>query len=411
VNGPTLDHYAAVVGPERISLLRRLAAPLAGLRLLVVNSTRTGGGVAEMLHRHVPLLRELGIDARWEVMEGFPEFFEATKTIHNAIQGHRDGLTDRQREAYVDANASNARRIDLEADAVIVHDPQPAAMIDFAPRKVPWIWRCHIDASRPNRAVWRFLRRWVARYDASVFSMPAFSQTLDHPQFVIHPSIDPLADKNAEIALEEVDRVAARFGIDRSRPLVVQVSRFDRFKDPLGVIRAFEMTRRRDDCQLALVGGGADDDPEGAAVLREVLDAAHGNPDVFVLSMPPDSHREVNALQRAATVIVQKSLREGFGLTVTEGSWKGRPVIGGAAGGIALQVHNGRTGFLVHSVEGCSFRLRYLLNRPRVAREMGSRGRELVRYEFLLTRHVRDWLVLLLERTGRATRVSASPGT
>ncbi len=404
MNGPGLDGYAAIVGEERIAQLRRLAAPLSGMRLLLVNSTRVGGGVAEMLHRHVPLLRELGLDVRWEVMEGWPEFFDATKTIHNALQGSRDGLTAEHERSFREANERNAVRFDFDVDAVIVHDPQPAGMIDHVEKSVPWIWRCHIDVSRPSRPVWRFLRRYVNRYDASVFSMPAFSQRLDHPQFVIAPSIDPLSEKNVELDDAELDRILARFGLDRSRPLAVQVSRFDRFKDPVGVIRAYRLARRRDDLRLVLAGGGADDDPEGADVLREVLAAAQDDPDVVVLNLPPDSNREVNALQRAATVIVQKSLKEGFGLTVTEGLWKGRPVIGGAAGGIGLQVIDHQTGFLVHSIEGASYRLRYLLNRPRLADEMGRRGRRLVLYEFLLTRHLRDWLVLLLTVTGRAPR-------
>jgi len=401
-----LDDYAAVVGAERVALLRRLAAPLQGLRVVVVNSTKQGGGVAEMLHRHVPLLCELGLDVRWEVMEGFPEFFAATKTIHNAVQGDRAGLSPAMQEAYVEANRRNAERIDLDADVVIIHDPQPAGMIDFVDKRVPWIWRCHIDAARPNRQVWRFLRKYVERYEASVFSMPAFAQALAHRQYVIHPSIDPLTAKNEDLDADEVAHVLARFGIEQDGPLVVQVSRFDRFKDPVGVIRAFRLARRREHMRLVLLGGGADDDPEGSAVLQEVLSEAANDPDIFVLSLSPDSHHEVNAFQRAATVVVQKSLREGFGLTVTEGLWKARPVLGGAVGGITLQVFDHHTGFLVHSIEGLSYRIRYLLNRPELAAAMGRAGRTLVRHDFLLTRHLRDWLVLLLTETGRASAVA-----
>ncbi len=401
MTAPRLDDYAAIVGSERIAVLRRLAHRIEGLRVAIVNSTRVGGGVAEMLARHVPLLSELGISARWEVLEGTPEFFEATKTIHNALQGSTRELTARMREAYVETNRRNAERLDLDADVVVVHDPQPAALVDFAPKTCPWIWRCHIDASRPQRAAWRFLAQHVERYDASVFSMASFAKNLAHPQYLIAPSIDPLAPKNRDMSDEEADRILARFGLDRSRPLVVQVSRFDRFKDPVGVIRAFRMARRRDDCRLALVGGTADDDPEGAQILREVHDAAEGDPDISVLGIPPDSDLEINAFQRAATVIVQKSTKEGFGLTVTEGLWKGRPVIGGAVGGITTQVFNHQTGFLVHSPEGLAYRLRFLLNRPALAEEMGARGRELVRHHFLLTRHLRDWLTLFLAVTGR----------
>jgi trehalose synthase len=397
-----LDAYAEFVGRERIAVLRRLARRLEGLRVVVVNSTRSGGGVAELLVRHVALLGELGIPTRWEVIEGPPEFYEATKTMHNALQGARADVTPAQREVYVETNRRAASAIDLDADLVVIHDPQPAAMIDFASKRVPWIWRCHIDASRPNRATWRFLRQFVTRYDASVFSTESFTQILPHPQFLNAPSIDPLAAKNAALTDEEVDAVLARLGLDRSRPLVVQVSRFDRFKDPVGVIEAFRMVRRREACRLILLGGAATDDPESVAVLREVREAAGDDPDIAVLDLPPDSHRVVNALQRAASVIVQKSTKEGFGLTVTEGLWKGRPVVGGAVGGIKLQVFDHQTGFLVHSVEGCAYRIRYLLSRRRAAEEMGRRGRELVRHHFLLTRDLRDWLTLLLAVTGRA---------
>ncbi len=402
MSAPCLDDYVPIVGKERIAILRRLARRLEGLRVVAVNSTRVGGGVAEMLNRQVPLIRELGIDLRWEVLEGPAEFFEATKTIHNALQGIPRELGPAMRETYLETNRRNAERLDLDADVVVVHDPQPAALVEFAPRTGRWIWRCHIDASRPHRSVWRFVRRFVSRYDASVFSMPAFAQNLAHPQYVIAPSIDPLAPKNRDMDEAEIDRVLARFGLDRSRPLVVQVSRFDRFKDPVGVVRAFKMVKGRSDCRLVLAGGGADDDPEGAQVLREVHDEAGDDPDVTILSIPPDSDREINALQRAATVIVQKSTKEGFGLTVTEGLWKGRPVIGGAVGGIRVQLYDDETGFLVHSVEGLAYRIRYCLNRPALAEEMGARGRELVRHHFLLHRHLRDWLTLLLAVTGRA---------
>jgi len=408
MTAPHLDDYAPIVGPERIAILRRLARRLEGLRLVVVNSTRVGGGVAEMLARHVPLLEELGIRTRWEVIEGTPAFFEATKTIHNALQGAPRELTPALEAAYLEANRTNAERLDLDADVVVIHDPQPAALVDYAPRGCPWIWRCHIDASRPHRSVWRFLRRFVSRYDASVFSMPAFAQNLPHPQYLNAPSIDPLAPKNRGMDDDEVDRVLARFGLDRARPLIVQVSRFDRFKDPVGVIRAFRMVRRRDDCRLVLAGGSADDDPEGSQVLREVHDEAGGDPDITILNLPPDADREINALQRAATVIVQKSTREGFGLTVTEGLWKGRPVVGGAVGGIKVQIYDHMTGFLVHSVEGLAYRVRYILNRPGLAQEMGARGRELVRHHFLLTRDLRDWLTLFLQVTDRGKDVATS---
>ena len=405
---PTLDDYAEIVGRGRIDVMRRLAARLDGLRLVVVNSTRVGGGVAEILQRHVPLMNELGLLVRWEVIEGEPEFFAATKRIHNALQGHAVDLTASQREAYVAVNRRNAERLMLDqADAVIIHDPQPAPLIAFAPKTCPWIWRCHIDASAPFRPVWKLLRGWVRNYDASVFSLPAFTRPLEHLQVLIPPSIDPLSDKNADMDEAEVDRRLASMRVDRGKPLLVQVSRFDRFKNPVGAVRAFRRVRKRDACRLVLAGGTADDDPEGAEVLREVMDEADGDPDIDVLALAPDRHRDINALQRAAAIVIQNSSREGFGLTVTEALWKGKPVVAGAAGGITLQVHDHRTGFLVHSEEGLAFRLRYLLNRRSLAEQMGREGRELVRYRFLLTRHIREWLTLLMIVTGRSGEAGA----
>jgi trehalose synthase len=404
--GPNLDDYAAIVGRERIEVMRRLAARLEGLRLVVVNSTRVGGGVAELLVRHVPLFRELGLVVRWEIVTGEPAYFAATKRIHNALQGGTIDLTPAQREAYVETVRANAERLMLDdADVVVIHDPQPAPLISFAPKTCPWIWRCHIDASRPFRPVWKFLTSWVRQYDASVFSLAAFTRSLEHPQFLIPPSIDPLSDKNRDLTDDEVDRRLAALSVDRSKPLVVQISRFDRFKNPVGLVRAFRRVRKRDACRLVLAGGGADDDPEGAEVLREVVDEAGGDPDIDILALSPDRHLDINALQRAASIVVQNSTKEGFGLTVTEAMWKAKPVVAGAAGGITLQVHDHRTGFLVHSEEGLAFRLRYLLNRRRLAKSMGEEGRELVRYRFLLTRHLRDWLTLLLIMTGRAGTV------
>jgi trehalose synthase len=343
---------------------------------------------------------------RWEVVAGDAAYFSATKRIHNALQGGTIDLAPAQREAYVETIRANVDRLALDqADVVVIHDPQPAPLISFAPKVCPWIWRCHIDASRPFRPVWKLLRGWVRLYDASVFSLAAFTRSLEHPQFLIAPSIDPLSDKNRAIADEEVDRRLAALAVDRTKPLVVQVSRFDRFKNPVGLVRAFRRVRKRDACRLVLAGGSADDDPEGAEVLREVLDEAGGDPDIDVLSLAPDRHLDINALQRAAAIVVQNSTREGFGLTVTEAMWKAKPVVAGAAGGITLQVHDHRTGFLVHSEEGLAFRLRYLLNRRELARTMGAEGRELVRYRFLLTRHLRDWLTLLLIVTGRTGAV------
>jgi trehalose synthase len=393
----SLNDYEPFVGSEVIAQLQRLAEPLARRRFVHINSTRTGGGVAEILTRAVPLLNQLGLETQWEVILGDPFFFEITKAMHNALQGHGVNFTEAMFNHYREVNLENARRATWEADYVLLHDPQPAYMIqELRPRAKHWVWRCHIDVSRPNLQVWRFLREVVSQYDASVFSASQFAQNLPHPQYLIRPSIDPLSEKNRDLTTEEIQAVLDRFGIERDKPMVLQVSRFDSFKDPLGVIQAFRMVRRHTPCKLVLAGGEASDDPEGPRIFAEVQEAAKGEPDIQILLLPADAHHEVNALQRAADVIVQKSTREGFGLTVTEAMWKGKPVIGGAVGGIVLQLQNYNTGFLVHSPEGCAFRIRYLLHRPEMAKRMGQLGREFVRNHFLNTRHIRDYLTLMI---------------
>ncbi len=402
--GNTLEAYRAVIGDNAIDELHALARPLRGLRVQHINATRVGGGVAEILHRMVPLMNELGLQASWDVIEGGDEFFRVTKSFHNAMQGEPIEISSRDYEIFLEWNRKNGKRIDLYGDFVIIHDPQPCAMVEKRSSKQRCIWRCHIDASHPHRGLWSFLERFVKRYDAAIFSAPLFSRELPIPQFLVAPAIDPLSDKNRPLEEAEVRRVCERFGLDPSRPLLVQISRFDRFKDPVGVIRTYQMVKETNDCQLVLAGGGATDDPEGAQVLAEVRDAAGEDADLHVLELPPDAHYDVNALQRAATVVLQKSLKEGFGLTVSEALWKGRPVIGGATGGIPLQVLDGLTGYLVYSAEGAAFRARYLLNHPEVAREMGRRGVEQVRQNFLLTRNVRDYLLMLhAVQTGKRT--------
>jgi len=391
-----LDDYRAVAPEGTIELLQRLAERVRGRSLLHVNSTRVGGGVAEMLARYLPLFEDLGVPSRWEVVEGTDEFFRVTKSFHNALQGAEQAITDRMLEAYLETTRANAARLDLDADVVIIHDPQPAALIAYAARRGPWLWRCHIDVSRPQRRVWSFLRQFVVRYDGAIFSLPKFAQRLPIPQYLVYPSIDPLSDKNRHLAPEEVHAVLDRLAIPRDKPILLQVSRFDRFKDPIGVINAYRMVKKYDDCRLILAGGSADDDPEGAQVLAEVREAAHGDPDIHVLVLPPTAHYEINALQHAATIIIQKSTREGFGLTVAEGMWKGKPVIGGFAGGITVQIIYGVTGYTVNSVEGCAFRIRELLNNPALARRMGDNAREYVRENFLITRDLAEHLGLMV---------------
>jgi trehalose synthase len=393
----TLNDYADIVGPEVIGQLHRLAERLGPRRLVNINSTKTGGGVAEILNCTVPLLNQLGLDVKWEVIHGDQEFFEITKGMHNALQGQKVNFTPAKIEHYREINRENARKFNWEADFVVVHDPQPAYLItELKSRSKKWIWRCHIDVSRPHLSIWRILRQVVQQYDASVFSMDRFAQNLPHHQYLIHPSIDPLSEKNRELTPEEIQAVLDRLGIERDRPIVLQVSRFDSFKDPVGVIQAFRLVRRHTSCQLILAGGEATDDPEGAEIFAQVMEAAGNEDDIRVLLLPPDAHHDINALQRAADIIVQKSTREGFGLTVTEAMWKGKPVVGGAVGGITLQLRDYNTGFLVHSPEGCAFRIRYLLHHPDLARRMGHLAQEFVRSRFLITRNMRDYLTLMI---------------
>ena len=396
----TLSSYEAIVGSAVIRQLRQLGEKLAGTRIVHVNSTREGGGVAEILEWMTPLMTELGLKATWEVIHGSGRFFEITKAIHNGLQGYPVSITGKDWKVYEDVNARNFERLRPileEADIVFIHDPQPAHLLRLCERRTgKWIWRAHIDISHPHHPVWKSLRPVVEGYDASIFSMPEFARSLRHPQFLVPPSIDPLSEKNRDLAPVEIEAVRAEFGLDPSRPLLVQISRFDRFKDPVGVVAAYRMVRKVAPVQLVLAGGAATDDPEGKEILEEVLDAAGNDPDIHVLLLPHDSHKTVNALQRLATIILQKSTREGFGLTVTEGMWKGKPVIGGDIGGIRLQVVNHHTGFLVNTPEGAAHRIRYLLHHRDSIDRMGATAREFVRENFLLTRQIREYLTLML---------------
>jgi trehalose synthase len=402
----TLSDYEAIAGSATIRQLRQLGDRLNGMRVLHINSTKEGGGVAEILSWMVPLMRDIGIDASWEVISGPPRFYETTKAIHNGLQGLPVTITAEDWKQYREVGRSWAedRRAQLQdADIVIVHDPQPAPLIENCPNsRAKWIWRAHIDISHPNRSVWKGLEPIVSQYEASIFSLNAFAQPLPHSQYLVPPSIDPLSDKNCELTKSELEQVRTEFGIDPHRPLLVQVSRFDRFKDPVGVIKAYRIAKKVAPVQLVLAGGGASDDPEGAAVYQEVLGAANGDPDIHVKLLPSDAHRTINALQRLADIVIQKSTKEGFGLTVTEAMWKGKPVIGGDTGGIRLQVVDYRTGFLVSTPEGAAHRIRFLLDHPRRLEHMGEGAREFVRENFLLTRHLREYLTLIfaLTRTG-----------
>ncbi|MDI6727864.1 MAG: glycosyltransferase [Thermodesulfovibrionales bacterium] len=398
-----ISQYSGISPKGDLILLHKLGEKLNNRSFLHINSTRAGGGVAEILHRMIPILKDLGIDARWEVIEGDERFFDITKKIHNSLQGNFERITEDMWQHHYEVNRRNAERLDLDADAVLIHDPQPAPLIEFR-KSGRWMWRCHIDMSNPVKEVSDYLIRYCSRYDAAIFSVAKFTRAMGIDEFIIPPSIDPISEKNRELTDEEIKETLNKFQIPTDRPIILQVSRFDRFKDPIGVIKAYRLVKKYNDCILILAGSPATDDPEGEIVLKEVQDYASDDPDIHILLLPPFSDKDINALQRAATVVLQKSLKEGFGLTVSEGMWKGKPVIGGATGGIPLQIIHGVTGFLVHSVEGAAFRIRQFLNNPEMASRMGEKGREYVRNNFLITRQIRDYLSVwyVIENKGRS---------
>ncbi len=393
----TLQDYAHVVGAEILEELKVIAGRVREKRLQNINSTSVGGGVAEILTRMIPLLRELGVDATWDVIKGDQAFFNVTKALHNALHGAAEPITEDMLECFRSHTEMNLREINFTGDVIWIHDPQPAGLI-AAKKQIgrQWVWRCHIDISTPDKRAWEFLRPYVDQYDASVYSMPDFAQHLPIPQFMMSPSIDPLSEKNRELEQVEIGRILEKYSIDPRRPILTQISRFDRLKDPVGVIASYKMIKRRRDCQLVLAGGGASDDPEGELVLQEVREAAGTDPDIHVLLLPPFSDLEINALVRASTIVFQKSIKEGFGLTVSEALWKKKPVIGSAVGGIKIQIVNGVTGFLVHSPEGAASRALQLLADPELCKRMGENGYQHVKQNFLLTRNVKDYLLVMI---------------
>ncbi len=392
----TLEDYAPIVGQGSIDELRLLADRLRGKTIQNINSTAVGGGVAEILSRVVPLLKQLGVGAVWDVIRGDEKFFVTTKKIHNGLHGVPVDISAAEYEHFLEVNHENAAQLRF-GDIVYVHDPQPVALVEKNKASgKPWVWRCHIDFSRPDPKIWEFLSRFISRYNAAVFSAPAFSRTLPIPQVLISPSIDPLSDKNKELDEETIDAVFTRFGVDRSRPVVTQISRFDYLKDPLGVIEAFKLAKEHVDMQLVLAGGGATDDPEGPVIMEQVKAEAEKDKDIFVLFLPPASDVEINALQRGSTIILQKSLREGFGLTVSEALWKAKPTIASAVGGIPLQIAHKYSGILTHSIEGTAQWIKQLISAPEYARRLGINGREHIRNNYLITRHIKDYLLLFI---------------
>jgi trehalose synthase len=394
---PNISRYIPIVGQGVIDELHFLGEKLEGRKIQNINSTAVGGGVAEILTRMIPLLRQIGVDAHWDVIRGNEKFFTITKKFHNALHGVDTEISSDEYEYFLEVNRQNAEDIGTWGDVVFVHDPQPVALVEMKQRiKNKWAWRCHIDFTHPQSDIMNFLRSYIEQYDSAVFSAPAFSRHLRTPQILITPSIDPLSDKNKDLSAKKIDSELEKLGLDRSRPIVTQISRFDYLKDPLGVIKVYKSVKRYVDCQLVLAGGGATDDPEGMQVLQEVKGASVDDPDIHVFFLPPASDITINALQRASSVILQKSLKEGFGLTVAEALWKGKPVIASAVGGIPLQIAHKYSGILTYSLEGTAYYLKQLLQDPGYASKLSANGREHIKNNFLITRHIRDYLLLFL---------------
>jgi trehalose synthase len=406
-----LSDYASIASRGLMDQIRGLAEPLEGKRVLHLSATAFGGGVAEILYTLVPLMRDAGLDVEWRVIQGQDEFFDVTKAIHNGLQGNPTGLTSEQEEIFRQYASLNAEALEGPYDFVIVHDPQPIGVIEHArDAGRHWTWRCHIDLSEPNQSVLDFLLPWLCAYDAAVFHRRQYvpAHTDIPTAWIWPPAIDPLAPKNMALSAEDAAYIVDQFGIDVKRPLVTQVSRFDPWKDPLGVIEAWRIVRRsHPDVQLALVGSMAHDDPEGWEYYNRTVAAADGDADIFILSnLNNVGSVEVNAFQVHSAAVLQKSVREGFGLTVTEALWKARPVVAGRAGGIVDQVFDGKTGYLVDSVEECAEKTTLVLDDPGRHREMALEGKEYVRRRFLTPRLLRDWLVHFNELVGNSGGVA-----
>ncbi|TMD61766.1 MAG: glycosyltransferase [Chloroflexi bacterium] len=398
-----LIDYVEVIGEPEYEALRALGASVAGTRVRHVNATAYGGGVAEILQNLVPLLRDVGVDASWSVLEAPAPFYDVTKKLHNSLQGMAIDVSDEEKRLYLEVQKDNAAGVG-HVDVVLAHDPQAVALRHFSPEtRARWVWRCHIDTTTAYDPSWSLLRPYVEEHDAAIFTMPQFVRPdLRLSKILIQkPTIDPNSPKNRRLPDAEAREVVARFGVDPDRPLLLQVSRFDPWKDPLGVIDAYRLVKAEiPTVQLVMIGSLADDDPEGMEYLRRTQAHAGEDPDVKLLTnLEGVKDREVNAFQCVAAVVVQKSLREGFGLVVAEALWKGVPVVGGAVGGIPTQIIDGETGFLVSSVEDCARRCLQLLRDPALRQRMGEVGREHVRKHFLITRDLRDQLELARELT------------
>jgi len=395
-----LKDYAEIVGEKEVDYIKTLADELTGRSVTHINSCAFGGGVAEILYNMVPLMRDVGIDAQWKVIKGSDEFFNVTKKFHNALQGMDIELSGEMKEIYMRHNSMNSELLSLDNDYVIIHDPQPAAMIQiYRKRFGKWIWRCHIDLSAANMAFWSFLKTYIQQYDAAIFSMQKYVKPgIESLKIaIIPPSIDPLSDKNKILSESQILRILEKYDVDPDRPIITQVARFDPWKDPLGVIDVYRIVKRwLPEAQLLLISSMAHDDPEGWIYYEKTARYSGEDYDIhFLTNLVGVGDLEVNAFQRASDVVLQKSIREGFGLSVTEALWKGVPVVGGNVGGIPLQVIDGETGFLVNIVEEAAEKTIYLLKHPEEAKSMGEKGRGHVLRNFLITRHLGDYLKLL----------------
>lgn len=397
----TMEEYRPIVGDEIVAKIHARTARLYNKHIVHVNSTYQGGGVAEMLQSLIPLLNDVGLYTGWRILPGSADFFGITKSFHNALQGHPLEFDADIEKLYVQTVNNFSRYTHIAHDAVIVHDPQPLPLIRFYQKRQPWVWRCHIDIEFPDPVLWDFLKNYILRYDLVVISNDRFRRNdLPTPQRVIYPAIDPLSLKNRELTEEEIDATLAKFGVPVDKPFITQISRFDKFKDMHGILDIYKMVREEYDCRLVLAGSMAADDPEGRPIFEQVQDDAKeliDSGDVILITV--ENNTLVNALQRRAAVVFQKSLREGFGLTVTEAMWKGTPVIGSNIGGIPIQIKDGETGFLVEprDLSGAAEIASKLLKNPELKDAIGRNAKESVRTNFLITRSVLDWLRLLSE--------------
>ncbi|MBN1576438.1 MAG: glycosyltransferase [Chitinispirillaceae bacterium] len=390
--------YEEIIGKSRIEELYLLAERLSGKIVQTINSTAVGGGVAEILHCMVPLLNELNVKTYWDVIRGDNRFFNITKKFHNALHGKDVDVSKEELDYFLDISRENINFLKFSGDIIFVHDPQPIVLVEKRDKTdKKWVWRCHADISQPYTKVWNFIKDYASRYDAAIFSAPVFARHLPIPQYMISPSIDPLSDKNKELPAKVIDSVLNKYKINNDKPIISQISRYDFLKDPIGVVDAFKTARKYVNCQLVLAGNIATDDPEHDKVLTKVKEKAGNDPDIHVLIIDPTHNDiEINALQRASTIILQKSIREGFALTVTEALWKAKPVIASAVGGIPLQITHKYSGILTHSIEGTGYWIKQLLNEPEYAKKLGENGKAHIKNNFLITRHLREYLLLFL---------------